>query len=197
MDFILNVLTVFLTLFSVIAMPGNVPLVIRLRKENGEIETAKSTIVATIIMVSILFIGDVIFKLLGLQVFHFALAGAMLLLYFGVRMVLGIESEASSEPMPPSIFPIAFPIIAGPGTLSTIISLNQDFSTLTIVIAIIANSIAIFAFLKSADWIQRKLGKVGLTIMERVFGIILIAIGMKILINALVLSINYANSMIG
>ena len=79
----------------------------------------------------------------------------------------------------------------------TIISLNQDFSTLTIVIAIIANSIAIFAFLKSADWIQRKLGKVGLTIMERVFGIILIAIGMKILINALVLSINYAKSMIG
>jgi multiple antibiotic resistance protein len=197
MDFILNVLTVFLTLFAVIDMPGNVPLVIRLRKENGEIETAKSTIVATVIMVSILFIGDVIFKLLGLQVFHFALAGAMLLLYFGVRMVLGIESEGSSEPMPPSIFPIAFPIIAGPGTLSTIISLNQDFSTLTIVIAIIANSIAIFAFLKSADWIQRKLGKVGLTIMERVFGIILIAIGMKILINALVLSINYANSMIG
>jgi multiple antibiotic resistance protein len=197
MEFILNVLTVFLTLFAVIDMPGNVPLVIRLRKENGEIETAKSTIVATIIMVSILFIGDVIFKLLGLQVFHFALAGAMLLLYFGVKMVLGIESEASSEPMPPSIFPIAFPIIAGPGTLSTIISLNQDFSTLTIVIAIIANSIAIFAFLKSADWIQRKLGKVGLTIMERVFGIILIAIGMKILINALVLSINYANSMIG
>lgn len=197
MEFILNVLTVFLTLFAVIDMPGNVPLVIRLRKENGEIETAKSTIVATIIMVSILFIGDIIFKLLGLQVFHFALAGAMLLLYFGVRMVLGIESETSSEPMPPSIFPIAFPIIAGPGTLSTIISLNQDFSTLTIVIAIIANSIAIFAFLKSADWIQRKLGKVGLTIMERVFGIILIAIGMKILINALVLSINYANSMIG
>jgi len=197
MEFVLNVLTVFLTLFAVIDMPGNVPLVIRLRKENGEIETAKSTIVATVIMVSILFIGDVIFKLLGLQVFHFALAGAMLLLYFGVRMVLGIESESSSEPMPPSIFPIAFPIIAGPGTLSTIISLNQDFSTLTIVIAIIANSIAIFAFLKSADWIQRKLGKVGLTIMERVFGIILIAIGMKILINALVLSINYANSMIG
>ena len=197
MEFILNVLTVFLTLFAVIDMPGNVPLVIRLRKENGEIETAKSTIVATIIMVSILFIGDIVFRLLGLQVFHFALAGAMLLLYFGVRMVLGIESEGSSEPMPPSIFPIAFPIIAGPGTLSTIISLNQDFSTLTIIVAIIANSIAIFIFLKSADWIQRKLGKVGLTIMERVFGIILIAIGMKILINALVLSINYANSMIG
>ena len=196
MEFVLNVLTVFLTLSAVIDMPGNVPLVIRLRKENGEIETAKSTIVATIIMVSILFIGDIIFRLLGLQVFHFALAGSMLLLYFGVRMVLGIESQGSSEPMPPSIFPIAFPIIAGPGTLSTIISLNQDFTTTTIVVAIILNSIAIFAFLKSADFIQRKLGKIGLTIMERVFGIILIAIGMKILINALVLSVNYANNLI-
>lgn len=197
MEFVLNVLTVFLTLFAVIDMPGNIPLVIRLRKENGEIETAKSTIVATVIMVSILFIGDLLFKLLGLEVFHFALAGSMLLLYFGVRMVLGIESETSSEPMPPSIFPIAFPIIAGPGTLSTIISLNQDFSTLTIVIAIIFNSIVIFVFLKSASWIQKKLGKVGLTIMERVFGIILIAIGMKILINAMVLSINHALQMIG
>lgn len=196
MEFILNILTAFLTIFAVIDMPGNVPLVIKLRKENGEIETAKSTIVATIIMISILFIGDIIFKLLGLEVFHFALAGAMLLLYFGVKMVLGIESESSTDPMPPSIFPIAFPIIAGPGTLSTIISLNQDFSTLTIVIAIIFNSAAIYVFLKSASWIQKKLGKVGLTIMERVFGIILIAIGMKILINALVLSINYANSMI-
>lgn len=197
MEFVLNVLTVFLTLFAVIDMPGNVPLVIRLRKENGEIETAKSTIVATVIMVSILFIGDILFKLLGLEVFHFALAGSMLLLYFGVRMVLGIESEGSSEPMPPSIFPIAFPIIAGPGTLSTIISLNQDFSTVVILVGIVLNSIAIFVFLKSADFIQRKLGKVGLTIMERVFGIILIAIGMKILINAVVLSVNHALQMIG
>ena len=148
MEFILNILTVFLTIFAVLDMPGNVPLVIRLRKENGEIETTKSTIVATVIMVSILFIGDFIFKLLGLQVFHFALAGSMLLLYFGVRMVLGIESDSSSEPMPPSIFPIAFPIIAGPGTLSTIISLNQDFSTVTILFGIVLNSIAIFIFLK-------------------------------------------------
>jgi multiple antibiotic resistance protein len=196
MEIVFDILTVFLTLFAVIDMPGNVPLIIRLRKENGEIESAKSTIVATIIMVSILFIGDLLFKLLGLEVFHFALAGAMLLLYFGVKMVLGVESKPSDEPMPPSIFPIAFPLIAGPGTLSTIISLNQDFSSITIIVAIIFNSFAIYAFLKSADWVQRKLGKVGLTIMERVFGIILIAIGMKILINALILSINHAMLMI-
>ena len=197
MEFVLNVLTVFLTIFAVIDMPGNVPLVIRLRKENGEIETAKSTIVATVIMVSILFIGDIIFKLLGLQVFHFALAGEMLLLYFGVKMVLGIESESNSEPMPATIFPIAFPIIAGPGTLSTIMSLTQDLSNIEIILGIILNAIMIYIFLKTAPWIQNKLGVVGITIMERVFGILLVAIGMKILINSLVLSVVAAQSAIG
>ena len=197
MEFLLNVLTVFLTLFAVIDMPGNVPLVIKLRKENGEIESLKSTIIATVIMVSILFVGQTLFRLLGIETFHFALAGAMLLLYFGVKMVLGIESESNSEPMPATIFPIAFPIIAGPGTLSTIMSLTQDLSNIEIILGIILNAIMIYIFLKTAPWIQNKLGAVGITIMERVFGILLVAIGMKILINSLVLSVVAAQSAIG
>jgi len=188
---------VFLTLFAVIDMPGNVPLVIKLRKENGEIESLKSTIIATVIMVSILFVGQTLFRLLGIETFHFALAGAMLLLYFGVKMVLGIESEPTSEPMPATIFPIAFPIIAGPGTLSTIMSLTQDLSNIEIILGIILNAIMIYIFLKTAPWIQNKLGVVGITIMERVFGILLVAIGMKILINSLVLSVVAAQSAIG
>lgn len=197
MEFILNVLTVFLTLFAVIDMPGNVPLIIKLRKENGEIESLKSTIIATVIMISILFVGQTLFRLLGIETFHFALAGAMLLLYFGVKMVLGIESESTSEPMPATIFPIAFPIIAGPGTLSTIMSLTQDLSNIEIILGIILNAIMIYIFLKTAPWIQNKLGVVGITIMERVFGILLVAIGMKILINSMVLSVVAAQSAIG
>ena len=197
MEFILNVLTVFLTLFAVIDMPGNVPLIIKLRKENGEIESLKSTIIATVIMISILFVGQTLFRLLGIETFHFALAGAMLLLYFGVKMVLGIESESTSEPMSATIFPIAFPIIAGPGTLSTIMSLTQDLSNIEIILGIILNAIMIYVFLKTAPWIQRKLGIVGITIMERVFGILLVAIGMKILINSLVLSVVAAQAAIG
>ncbi len=193
MEFILSVFTVFLTLFAVIDMPGNVPLVIRLRKENGKVDSAKSTIIATVIMVSILFIGQSLFRLLGIETFHFALAGAMLILYFGVKMVLGIESNSDPDPVPATIFPIAFPIIAGPGTLSTIMSLTQDLPDSVIITGIILNSLVIFVFLKSADWIQEKLGVVGIKIIERVFGILLIAIGMKILINSLVLSIDFAN----
>ena len=192
MDFYLNVLTVFLTLFAVIDMPGNVPLVIRLRKENGKIDSAKSTVIATVIMISILFAGQTLFRLLGIETFHFALAGALLILYFGVRMVLGIESSGEPDPVPATIFPIAFPIIAGPGTLSTIMSLTQDMPNSVIVSGIILNAIVIYIFLKSADWIQEKLGVVGITIIERIFGILLIAIGMKMLINSLVLSIDFA-----
>lgn len=196
MEFILSVFTVFLTLFAVIDMPGNVPLVIKLRKENGKVDSAKSTIIATIIMVSILFIGQTLFSLLGIETFHFALAGAMLILYFGVKMVLGIESHGEPDPVPATIFPIAFPIIAGPGTLSTIMSLTQDLPDSVIITGIILNSVVIFAFLKSADWIQKKLGIVGIKIIERVFGILLIAIGMKILVNSLVLSIAFANKVL-
>jgi multiple antibiotic resistance protein len=191
-DFYLNVLTVFLTLFAVIDMPGNVPLVIRLRKENGKIDSAKSTVIATVIMISILFAGQTLFSLLGIETFHFALAGAMLILYFGVRMVLGIESSGEPDPVPATIFPIAFPIIAGPGTLSTIMSLTQDMPNSVIVSGIVLNALVIYIFLKSADWIQEKLGVVGITIIERIFGILLIAIGMKMLINSLVLSIDFA-----
>ena len=192
MEYALSVLTVFLTLFAVIDMPGNIPLVIRLRKENGKIDSAKSTVIATIIMISILFAGQTLFNLLGIETFHFALAGAMLILYFGVRMVLGIETTGEPDPVPATIFPIAFPIIAGPGTLSTIMSLTQDMPNSVIISGIILNAAVIYIFLKSADWIQEKLGIVGIKIIESIFGILLIAIGMKMLINSLVLSIDLA-----
>ena len=192
-EFGLSVMTVFLTLFAVIDMPGNVPLIIRLRKENGKIESGKSALIATIIMVSILYIGKAIISLIGIEIFHFALAGAMLILYFGVKMVLGIETQAEPDPVPATIFPIAFPLVAGPGTLSTIMSLAQELPDVVIVTGIILNSIVIYVFLKSAAWIQEKLGVTGIMIIERIFGILLIAIGMKILINSLVLSIDFAN----
>ena len=193
MEFYLNILTVFLTLFAVIDMPGNIPLIIRLRKENGKVDSAKSTLIATVIMISILFVGQTLFSLLGIETFHFALAGAMLILYFGVKTVLGIESNPDIDPVPATIFPIAFPIIAGPGTLSTIMSLAHDMQNSIIIYGIILNSIIIYCFLKSADWLRDKLGIVGIKIIERIFGILLIAIGMKMLINSLVLSIDMAS----
>lgn len=190
MNFI-NILTVTLTLFAVIDMLGNIPLIIKLRKEHGHIQSFKGSLIATLIMLSFLFGGEYLFNLLHLEISYFAIAGSFLLLVFGFRMVLGIEDSSSGKTaMNATVFPIAFPLIAGPGTLSTIISLRSDFSMIEISLGILINAIFIFIVLKSSNWIQNKMGESGITIMERVFGLILIAIGMKMLITNLVISIN-------
>ena len=190
---IIDILTASLTLFAVIDMPGNIPLIIRLRKEYGEIQSIKSTCIAAFIMISFLFFGNFLFTLLGIELFHFALAGSFLIIYFGIKMVLGLESKSPNQKISSAtIFPIAFPLIAGPGTLSTLIALNSEISKLELVLAILINCIVIYIFLKSATWIQRKIGLTGIIIIERIFGIILIAIGMKLLLKSLILSINFA-----
>jgi len=190
----LEILTAALTLFAVIDMVGNIPLIIKLRKEHGEINSLQGTIISAAIMIATLFIGETLFRLLGIETFHFGLAGSFLILYFGVKMVLGLDGSAKKQKqaIKATIFPIAFPLISGPGTLTTIMSLHSEFGTYTVIPAILINSVVIFVVLKSASWIQSKVGLMGITIMERVFGIVLIAIGMKILIQNLILSINYA-----
>lgn len=191
---IAQILTAALTMFAVIDMIGNIPLIIRLRKQYGEIDSLKAAIISGLIMISTLFVGERLFRLLGIETFHFGLAGAFLILYFGIKMVLGIEEKDSGEKLPikATIFPVAFPLIAGPGSLTTIMSLQGEFSTLVVVYAILLNLIVIYVVLKSASWIQSKVGLMGITIMERVFGIILIAIGMKLLMQNLVLTYNFA-----
>lgn len=199
MDFI-NILTVTITLFAVIDMLGNIPLIIKLRKDIGEIESLKSTLISVGIMVGSLFFGKTVFNLIGIETHHFALAGSFLILYFGVKMVLGISDDPKKQQkklMKATVFPVAFPLISGPGTLSTIISMRVEFTDLTIVIGILLNALIIYIVLKSASWIERKIGDNGITLIERVFGIILVAIGMKMLLVNLVLSITEINNSLG
>lgn len=191
---LLDILTAALTLFAVIDMIGNIPLIIKLRKEHGEINSLQGTLISAAIMIVTLFVGETVFNLLGIETFHFGLAGSFLILFFGVKMVLGLDgsSKKQKQAIKATIFPIAFPLISGPGTLTTIMSLHSEYTIPVIILAILINSFVIYLVLKSAKWIQDKIGIMGITIMERVFGIILIAIGMKILIQNLILSINYA-----
>jgi len=188
---LINILTISLTLFAVIDMLGNIPLIIKLRKEHGHIQSEKGTIIAAAIMVAFLLGGDYLFKILGLEISYFAIAGAFLLLIFGFRMVLGIEDNtAQKSSINATVFPIAFPLIAGPGTLATIISLRAEFSVWEIIVGILINALVIYIVLKSCSWIQTKMGEAGITIMERIFGLILIAIGMKMLITNIIASID-------
>lgn len=188
---LLGVLTVSITLFAVIDMLGNIPLILKLKDEYGEISSLKGSIVSTFIMILTLFFGKTIFSLLGIATHHFALAGSFLIIYFGIKMVLDIQSKKiKKQKIDATIFPIVFPLIAGPGTLSTIMSMRSEFNDLTIISGILINAIVIFFVLNSASWLKEKLGIVAITLMERVFGIILIAIGMKMFIYNLIMSIN-------
>lgn len=177
-----QILSVSLILFSVIDILGSIPIIINLRKKVGHIQSGKATIVAGILMITFLLVGKSILTLFGIGVEDFAIAGALIIFALGAEMILGIElfkpdPEASTSA---SIVPIAFPLIAGAGTLTTILTLKAEFEQINIAIGILLNLIFVFIVLKSTNWLERKLGKTGVDVLRRIFGIILLSIAVKI-----------------
>ncbi|MFD2202405.1 MarC family protein [Shivajiella indica] len=183
-----EIFSVTLILFSVIDILGSIPLIINLRKKVGHVQSGKATIAAGILMLLFLLIGKSILSLFGIGVEDFAIAGALIIFALGAEMILGIElfkpdPEASTTST--SIVPIAFPMIAGAGTLTTILTLKAEYSQLNIAIGIIINLGVVYLVLKSTNWLERKLGKTGLDVLRRIFGIILLSIAIKIFKGAL------------
>ena len=177
-----QILSVSLILFSVIDILGSIPIIINLRKKVGHIQSGKATIVAGILMITFLLVGKSILTLFGIGVEDFAIAGALIIFALGAEMILGIElfkpdPEATASA---SIVPIAFPLIAGAGTLTTILTLKAEFEQINIAIGILLNLIFVFIVLKSTNWLERKLGKTGVDVLRRIFGIILLSIAVKI-----------------
>ena len=178
-----EIISVTLILFSVIDILGSIPIVINLRKRVGHIQSGKATIAAGILMGLFLFLGSSILDLFGIDVEDFAIAGALILFALGAEMILGIEifkpdTEASATST--SIVPLAFPLIAGAGTLTTILTLKSEFSQVNIAIGIVINLIIVYVVLKSTTWLEGKLGRTGLDVLRRIFGIILLSIAIKI-----------------
>lgn len=178
-----EIVSVTLILFSVIDILGSIPIVINLRKKVGHIQSGKATIAAGILMVLFLLLGESILSLFGIGVDDFAIAGALIIFALGAEMILGIEifkpdTEASATST--SIVPIAFPLIAGAGTLTTILTLKSEYSQINIGIGILINLAIVFVVLKSTNWLEKKLGKTGLDVLRRIFGIILLSIAIKI-----------------
>jgi multiple antibiotic resistance protein len=183
-----EIFSVTLILFSVIDILGSIPIIINLRKKVGHIQSGKATIAAGVLMLLFLIIGKSILSLFGIGVEDFAIAGALIIFALGAEMILGIElfkpdPEASTTSA--SIVPIAFPLIAGAGTLTTILTLKAEYTQLNIGIGIIINLAVVFVVLKSTNWLERKLGKTGLDVLRRIFGIILLSIAIKIFKSAL------------
>lgn len=179
--YIKQLLTVTFTLFAVIDIIGSVPILISLKQKMGGMKEFRSTLISGALMILFLYIGEPFLNLLGLDIRSFAVGGSIVIFILGLEMVLGIEFfKGDGDIKSATVVPIAFPLIAGSGTLTTIMSLKPDNSSYIMLIAIVLNLVIIYAVLKSLDYIAKILGTGGLTAVRKFFGVILLAIAVKI-----------------
>jgi len=177
-----EIITISFTLFAVIDMLGSIPVLISLReKMGGQIKSTQATIASGALMILFLFLGKEFLNVLGLDVKSFAVAGSIVIFIIGLEMVLGLEFfKADNNPKSGSVVPIAFPLIAGSGTLTTIMSLKANYQDINILIGIFINLVVIYVVLKSLKWIGNAIGPSGLIVLRKFFGVILLAIAVKI-----------------
>ena len=181
-DFSLSqLLTVSFTLFAVIDIIGSIPLLIAMKDKMGAIRELKATLISGALMILFLFVGESFLQTLGVDRRSFAVAGSIVIFVLGLEMVLGHEFfKSDKNAKSGTVVPIAFPIIAGSGTLTTIMSLGANYSDLVILVAILLNLVLVFFVLKSLKWIEKLLGPAGLLAVRKFFGVILLAIAVKI-----------------
>lgn len=182
-NFALNynqILSVTMILFAIIDILGSIPIVISLRNKAGHIQSGKASVVASILMILFLFVGEEMLKIIGLDVSSFAIAGSIVIFIIAMEMILGINLFKEEVSSSVSIVPLAFPLIAGSGTLTTLLSLKSEYATQNIIIGIILNMLFVYIVLKNTIWLEKILGKTGLTILRKAFGIILLAIAVKL-----------------
>lgn len=176
-----ELLTVTFTLFAVIDVVGSVPILISLKQKIGGINELKATLISGALMILFLYLGESFLSILGLDVGAFAVGGSIVIFIIGLEMVLGVEFFKSDKDISAAtVVPIAFPLIAGSGTLTTIMSLKANYGETIIVVAILVNLLIVFSVLKSLNAIARLLGPAGLIAVRKFFGVILLAIAVKI-----------------
>lgn len=175
-----EIITVGMVLFAVIDIVGTIPVIVDLRAKHGHIESEKASIVAGVIMIVFLFVGEELLNLIGIDVNSFAVAGSFVLFFLALEMILGIRIYKDEEASSASIVPIAFPLIAGAGTMTTLLSLRAQYHTANILVAIFLNIILVYAVLKSSSKIEKLLGKNGLGVVRKTFGVVLLAIAVKL-----------------
>jgi multiple antibiotic resistance protein len=176
-----ELLTVTFTLFAVIDIVGSIPLLLSLKKKMGGIQEVKATLISGGLMILFLYLGEPLLHVLGVETHSFAVAGSIVIFILGLEMILGIEFfKSDKESKSSMVVPIAFPLIAGSGTLTTIISLKANYDESMLLIAILINLIIVFIVLKSLNLIERILGPGGMVAIRKFFGVILLAIAVKI-----------------
>jgi multiple antibiotic resistance protein len=175
-----EIATITLILFAVIDIVGSLPLVLDLQGNLGKIQSEKATIVSGAIMIVFMFIGEQILGLIGIDVSSFAIAGSFILFFLALEMILGIKFYKEDTAATASVVPIAFPIIAGTGTLTTLLSIRAEYKVENIIVAILVNLVFVYIVLKNTYRLEKILGAGGINILRKVFGVILLAIAVKL-----------------
>ena len=178
-----EIFTAFMVLFAVIDIVGNIPIIIDLRKKVGHIQSEKASLIAGVIMIVFLFLGQSLLQLIGIDVYSFAVAGSFILFFIALEMILGItlyKDDEDAGTITATVFPLAFPLIAGPGSLTTLLSLRAEFQIENIIVAVLCNVIVIYIVLKTSPKIERIIGANGIKIIRKIFGVILLAIAVKL-----------------
>jgi multiple antibiotic resistance protein len=175
-----EILTASMVLFAVIDIVGSIPIIISLREKAGHIQSEKASLVAALIMIAFLFLGEKILSLIGIDVNSFAVAGSFIIFFLALEMILGITLFNEDAPEVASIVPLAFPIIAGAGTMTSLLSLRAEYDLVNIIVAIVINILIVYIILKSSSRLEKILGKQGINIIRKVFGIVLLAIAVKL-----------------
>jgi len=179
---IVEIFASFMVLFAIIDIPGSIPIIIDIKNKTGKISAGKATIVAFTIMFAFLFIGKPLLGIFGVDISSFAIAGSFIVLLIALEMVLGVEIFKNNDSGGGSIVPIAFPLIAGAGSITTLLSLKAEYATENIAVALLVNMVIVYLVLKSTRLVEKFLGPTGIAILRKVFGIILLAIAVKLFI---------------
>jgi multiple antibiotic resistance protein len=190
-DFI-EILASFMVLFAIIDIPGSIPIILDIKSKTGDIQPLKLTVVSLVIFLAFLFIGSPLLSVFGIDVSSFAIAGSFIIFLIAMEMVLGIELFRNDPREGGAIVPIAFPLIAGAGSITTILSLKAEYQTINIFIALILNVIIVYIVLRLTSPIEKFLGPVGLGILKKVFGIILLSIAIKLFLTNTGINLPYA-----
>jgi multiple antibiotic resistance protein len=175
-----EVLSVTMILFAIIDVLGAIPVIIELRQRAGHIQSEKASSAVLVLMIGFLYGGEGLLSIIGLDVSSFAIAGSLVIFIIAMEMVLGAKFFAEETHESVTIVPLAFPLIAGTGTMTTLLSLKSQYQTQDILVGIIVNTLFVYLVLKNVQWIEKLLGKSGLNILRKAFGVILLAIAIKL-----------------
>lgn len=179
-----EIVSAFLVLFAIIDVTGSVPIFLNLKSQNKTIHPDKAAFYSFIIMVGFLFVGEWILKLFQLDISAFAVAGAFVVLILSIEMIFGVEifkNDNTSTDNSSTLFPVVFPLIAGPGSFTTLLSMRAEYNTINIIVAVFLNLIIVYLVLRYLDVVKRLLGESGAYILRKFFGVILMAIAVKLL----------------